>query len=268
MEYIKASDKNIDDIFHVVQKTITTIYPKYYPKEVVDFFCEHHCRETIAKDIEKGNINILVDHDQMVGTGSRDGNHITRVYVLPEFQGKGYGSFIMNYLEDEIAVHYSSAILDASLPASGLYEHRGYHTIKHEKHTVENDVVLVYEVMEKTLSNRNKNICYGEKRFRPRLNTENGEVNGETVFCYHQQGNEIWAEYAGGEINKGFLIGFVEENGELDFYYQHVNAKHQIRVGKCHSIPKLLDNGKLELSEQWQWLNGDMSKGSSVVIEI
>ena len=152
MEYIKASDKNIDDIFHVVQKTITTIYPKYYPKEVVNFFCEHHCRENIAKDIENGNINILVDHDQMVGTGSRDGNHITRVYVLPEFQGKGYGSFIMNYLEEEIAVHYSNAILDASLPASGLYEHRGYHTIKHEKHAVENDVVLVYEVMEKSLS--------------------------------------------------------------------------------------------------------------------
>ena len=58
----------------------------------------------------------------MVGTGSRDGNHITRVYVLPEFQGKGYGSF-----------------------------------------------------------------------------------------------NELWAEYAGGEIKKGFLIGLVEENGELGF---------------------------------------------------
>jgi hypothetical protein len=28
-----------------------------------------------------------------------------------------------------------------------------------------------------------------------------------------------------------------------------------------------LDNGKLELHEEWQWLNGDKSTGSSVVVE-
>jgi len=30
----------------------------------------------------------------------------------------------------------------------------------------------------------------------------------------------------------------------------------------------MLDNGKIELAEEWQWLNGDMSKGSSVVTEL
>lgn len=30
----------------------------------------------------------------------------------------------------------------------------------------------------------------------------------------------------------------------------------------------MLENGKIELSEEWQWLNGDKSKGSSVVTEI
>ena len=100
------------------------------------------------------------------------------------------------------------------------------------------------------------------------MNTENGEVNGETIFYYHQRGKELWAEYTGGEISRGYLIGFVAENGELDFYYQHINTQNQIRVGKCRSIPKLLDNGKIELAEQWQWLNGDQSKGSSIVTEI
>lgn len=58
------------------------------------------------------------------------------------------------------------------------------------------------------------------------------------------------------------------KNGELDFYYQHINTQNQIRVGKCHSIPKMLASGKIELSEKWQWLNGDQSKGSSIVTEI
>lgn len=149
MEYIKATDQNIDCIFNIVQNTVTTVYPKYYPKEVVDFFCELHSRENIAKDIENGNVGVLVGDNRIVGTGSHEENHITRVYVLPEYQGKGYGSFIMQCLEEEISEKYYTVLLDASLPASHLYEQRGYRTIKHEKWHVENDVVLVYEVMEK-----------------------------------------------------------------------------------------------------------------------
>lgn len=151
MKYRKATRENADGIFLIVQRTITTIYPKYYPTEVVDFFCELHDRAHIAADIEKGNVGILTVNDRIVGTGSHDGNHITRVYVLPEFQGKGYGSFIMQCLEDEIGKTYDAVLLDASLPACRLYEQRGYHTVCHEKYPVRNDVVLVYEVMDKIL---------------------------------------------------------------------------------------------------------------------
>lgn len=151
MEYIKATGKDREQIYKIVQDTVRTVYPKYYPKEVVDFFCALHNRENIAKDIASQNAGILSDNHQIVGTGCHDGNHITRVYVLPEFQGKGYGSYIMQCLENEIKKRYATALLDASLPASCLYEHRGYRTQKHERYPVENGVILVYEVMEKQL---------------------------------------------------------------------------------------------------------------------
>ena len=44
----------------------------------------------------------------------------------------------------------------------------------------------------------------------------------------------------------GHLIGSVAKNGELDFYYTHINTNNQLKVGKCHSFPRILDNGKLE----------------------
>ena len=44
---------------------------------------------------------------------------------------------------------YDKAFLDASLPAAALYEKLGFITVKHEKYTVKNEVVLVYEIMEK-----------------------------------------------------------------------------------------------------------------------
>ena len=48
---------------------------------------------------------------------------------------------------------------------------------------------------------------YDNKKFVAVENTANGEVSSQTEFHYHQQGKMIWAEYGGGEILKGFLIG-------------------------------------------------------------
>lgn len=151
MEYIKATEEYALPVFRLVQDTITNIYPKYYPKEIVDFFCELHNIESIIEDIRKGCVWVLLKDDCLLGTGSYRDNHITRVYVEPIFQGNGYGGFIMQNLENEIALKYDTICLDASLPASQLYEHRGYRTVKHEKWTVENDVILVYEIMEKVV---------------------------------------------------------------------------------------------------------------------
>lgn len=152
MEYIKAEKVNQDKVFEIVQRTIKTIYPNYYPQEVVDFFCELHSKDHIAEDIRNGCAGIFLQNDEIIGTGSRAGNHITRVYVLPEYQGRGIGTYIMQCLENEISVEYAIAVLDASLPARQFYAHRGYHTVKHEKYPVANDVVLAYEVMEKVLN--------------------------------------------------------------------------------------------------------------------
>lgn len=267
MEYIKAAESDTEEILMIVQDTIRAIYPRYYPQEVVDFFCKLHCRENICKDIAAGFVGVLRDDDGIVGTGCYKDDHITRVYVKPEYQGKGYGSYIMQCLENEICLHYDTVYLDASLPASHLYEKRGYHTIEHKRYAVENGKILVYEVMEKPLPRSSTGICYDGKIFVPQTNTENGEVDGNTRFMYHQKGNIIWADYAGGEIIQGCLVGTAAEHGELDFYYVHVNEQSQVRIGVCHSVPQILDSGKIELSEKWQWLNGDKSEGISVIVE-
>lgn len=151
MIYELATTENLQEIYQVVQKTIKTIYPKYYPAEVVDFFCAHHSEAAILEDIEKGYVNVLKEEGEMIGTGCSVSDHITRVYVLPKYQKKGYGTFIIKKMEAEIAKTYDKANLDASLPAATLYEKLGYRTVRHERHLVENGAVLVYEIMEKEL---------------------------------------------------------------------------------------------------------------------
>ena len=268
MTYELANKEDWQAVYDVVQHTIKTIYPKYYPKEVVDFFCEHHNRDAIMNDIENGDVSVLKIEGEIIGTGCSVGSHITRVYVLPEHQKKGYGTFIVKALEERIREKYHKAELDASLPAAALYEKLGFTTVKHEKHMVKNGVILAYEIMEKELCKNTTDIDYNGRKFVPKMNSKNGEVNEQTCFFYHQNGNLLWAEYSGGDIRKGSLIGTVLPNGELDFVYHHINQNLQIKTGKCHSIPTVQENGKIELKERWEWTSGDCSRGESLLAEV
>ena len=79
MEYKKAMANDTGRIVSLVHHTIMTVYPQYYPEKVVDFFCGLHCEKNIRRDVEKGNVGVVNSEERLAGTGSFDGNHITRV---------------------------------------------------------------------------------------------------------------------------------------------------------------------------------------------
>lgn len=151
MEYLKAKEDDLEQIYQLVQDTIQAIYPKYYPHEVVEFFCNLHSKENIATDIEDGSVRALFLDNCLIGTGTFIENHISRLFVLSNLQNNGYGSYIMKCLEEEIALHHNVALLDASLSATLFYEHKGYRTIFHNELSINNGFCLVYGVMEKAL---------------------------------------------------------------------------------------------------------------------
>lgn len=104
-----------------------------------------------------------------------------------------------------------------------------------------------------------------DKFFTAVENSGSGEVSDKTVFCYHQKDNVIWAEYSGGSILKGFLIGTMDEDHHMHFNYQHMNADGELRSGSCDSEPSF-KNGKLRFNEKWKWTMGE--EGTSVIEEI
>ena len=147
--YRKATIEEAEIVCDIVQGTKSAVYPHYYTKAVVDFFGRLHSIENIKRDINSGKIDVLLEDDKIIGTGSRVDNHITRVYVLPENEGKGYGTIIMDRLEEEIFKQFDYCDLDASLPAAIFYEHRGYKTTEHKKHDIGDGEVMIYEIMRK-----------------------------------------------------------------------------------------------------------------------
>ncbi|MFM8534826.1 MAG: n-acetylglutamate synthase [Acidimicrobiia bacterium] len=105
------------------------------------------------------------------------------------------------------------------------------------------------------------------KTFRPVSKAPNGEVGTETRFHYRQQGRLVTATYSGGDIVAGHLIANVLANGQLDMRYHHVNTRGELMLGKCLSTPKAMPDGRLRFLEEWQWLSGDQSSGTSEIEE-
>lgn len=107
---------------------------------------------------------------------------------------------------------------------------------------------------------------YHGRRFRAVVNSDSGEVSGETIFQYFQENELLWAEYAGGAIRKGNIVGRVSPEGVITMHYQHVNTGGEIRSGSCVSVPERLPSGLIRLHESWQWTGGEA--GTSVIEEI
>lgn len=150
--YRVATANEAPAITELVQSTIKAVYPLYYPQAVVDFFLSLHSLENITEDIDSGKVRVFYTDGKLMGTASRCGNHITRLYIENSAKGKGGGSFLLRMLEQEIAAEkYIEAVLDSSLPAVCFYENRNYRTVRHQTYNLKDNCALVYEVMKKML---------------------------------------------------------------------------------------------------------------------
>lgn len=96
-------------------------------------------------------------------------------------------------------------------------------------------------------------------------NTADGDVGTDTAFAYHQEGDLVWAEYEGGPVRRGFLVGTRAGDG-LSFRYSHLDTAGQTAGGACTSRIEVLGDGRVRLHETWAW-ESRPGTGRSVVEE-
>jgi SAM-dependent methyltransferase len=110
--------------------------------------------------------------------------------------------------------------------------------------------------------------AYHDRIFTSVSNSEGGDVGGGTRFHYRQEGETVWATYQGGAVRFGTLIARILENDCLDMRYQHVTTIGELKAGRCLSQPEAGPDGRLRLSERWQWTEGGSHSGHSIVEEV
>ncbi|MFJ9319098.1 hypothetical protein [Streptomyces globisporus] len=93
-----------------------------------------------------------------------------------------------------------------------------------------------------------------------------GQVGTRTRFTYHEQDGRIWAEYTGGDVVHGHLVG-TRDGDVLDFRYVQLKQDGTTSSGHCLSTVVDLPDGRVRLEERWRWESQEGS-GTSVVEEV
>lgn len=89
---------------------------------------------------------------------------------------------------------------------------------------------------------------------------------GQAVGHYHQDGDLVTVEISGGEVRSGRLLGTVDADGVIDAGYLLLMTDGELVAGRVRSVPELLPDGRLQLTENWQRMDG--STGISTIVSL
>src|SRR5438132_14174015 len=107
---------------------------------------------------------------------------------------------------------------------------------------------------------------YDGRTFRP--GGEDEDPARSPVARYHQDGDLVWGEFAAGHVRRGSLAGTSAPDGVLEFAYCMVRDNGEIISGHCRSTPRLLDDGRIRLDEEWERYTPHPDRGVSSIEEI
>jgi hypothetical protein len=105
-------------------------------------------------------------------------------------------------------------------------------------------------------------INYDGRRFRK------AGGDADAIAVYRQDGDVVWAEFAGGDVRRGSIAGTQRENGTLHLGYTMVLATGEVICGHTVNTPEVADDGQLRLREVWERYGPHAATGVSYLEEV
>ena len=97
-------------------------------------------------------------------------------------------------------------------------------------------------------------------------NDDAGDVGEETRFHFEQDGERIYARYAGGDVVDGHLVGTVD-GSQWEIRYTQLDTDHETATGHSVGVVERLDDGRVRVEDEWEWESRD-GHGETVLEEI
>ena len=117
------------------------------------------------------------------------------------------------------------------------------------------------------LSGTESSINYDGRVFCSAAAETAGADGAGPVGHYHQAGDVVWAEFAGGKVIRRALVGSCGRDGVLELAYSQLLHTGEVIAGRCTSVPDVLEDGRIRLSEHWQRFGPAPGTGVSVIEE-
>ena len=89
-----------------------------------------------------------------------------------------------------------------------------------------------------------------------------------TVARYRQDGDLVWADFTGGKVQRGTIIGTCAPDGTLRLAYAMVLATGEVISGHTVNIPERRADGRLLLREEWERFGEHAEIGVSYLEEV
>ncbi|WP_247002108.1 hypothetical protein [Halosolutus gelatinilyticus] len=83
-------------------------------------------------------------------------------------------------------------------------------------------------------------------------NDDDGDVGPDTVFHFEQTGDRIYAQYSGGDVADGHLVGTFD-GSRWDIRYVQLNADGETATGHSVGDVELLEDGRVRVEDEWEW---------------
>ena len=100
-----------------------------------------------------------------------------------------------------------------------------------------------------------------------RLFRKSGGGDG-VIARYRQDGDLVWADFAGGPVRRGSVMGTCGPDGTLRLAYTMVLASGEVISGHSLNTPEPDADGRLLLREEWERYGAHAESGVSYLEEV
>lgn len=126
--------EDAEEVSALIAKTLRMVNIADYPEEYIEAAVSSHSAAVLMERAEHGHMYVVYDDSQIIGCGAIAGywgstneSILLTIFVLPEYQGSGIGTSIIQTLEqDDFFLRANRIEIPASITAVGFYKKLGY----------------------------------------------------------------------------------------------------------------------------------------------
>jgi GNAT superfamily N-acetyltransferase len=120
-------EKDAEAVSHLIRKTLNEVNSRVYPPSVIQFMSNEYSPLFLIKIAQERDFLVALLDNKIVGSATLFNDYIATVFVHPDYQGKGIGTFLMQHIE-RIAKRkkIETLQLEASINAVNFYTKLGY----------------------------------------------------------------------------------------------------------------------------------------------